>query len=193
MKCENKNEHKDCYTDEYGCHHDCGIGWNPNGRWCGECTREGKDCPAYNLQNNEYTSKDTSELSIVLMDKITASYNNYYKMWKDAVTKVDDIFDKNSTYILGLHNILSWVNNNIIKNKDEFLEYYLQPDNKMYFEMMLELDDFITHFYNYLSSCIATRLDNPYATYLDSLTIERLKDILFGPIDIVLYKKHTVS
>lgn len=137
----------------------------------------------------EYVSKNTSELSTILINKITDSYDNYYKMWKDAVTKTDDIFDNNSTYVLGLHNILSWVNNNIIKKKDEFLEYYLQPDNKMYFEMMLELDDFITHFYNYLNRCIATRLDNPYVTYLDSLTIERLKDILFSPIDFVLYKK----
>lgn len=28
------------YTDEVGGHHDNGIGWNPNGVWCGECTKE---------------------------------------------------------------------------------------------------------------------------------------------------------
>lgn len=30
---------EDCYTDEVGGHHDSGIGWAPNGRWCGECTK----------------------------------------------------------------------------------------------------------------------------------------------------------
>lgn len=29
----------DCYTDDAGGHHDSGIGWNPHGVWCGECTR----------------------------------------------------------------------------------------------------------------------------------------------------------
>lgn len=26
------------YTDEVGGTHDCGIGTNPKGRWCGECS-----------------------------------------------------------------------------------------------------------------------------------------------------------
>ena len=30
---------EDCYTDEIGGHHDSGIGWAPNGQWCGECTK----------------------------------------------------------------------------------------------------------------------------------------------------------
>ena len=29
----------DGYTDEVGGHHDGGIGWNPNGIWCGECVK----------------------------------------------------------------------------------------------------------------------------------------------------------
>lgn len=29
----------DCYIDELGGHHDCGVGWNPNGYWCGECPK----------------------------------------------------------------------------------------------------------------------------------------------------------
>lgn len=34
------------YVDDVGCLHDCAMGWNPNGVWCGECTRvSGKDCP----------------------------------------------------------------------------------------------------------------------------------------------------
>lgn len=34
-----ETEPGDVYTDEVGGHHDCGIGWNPNGIWCGECTK----------------------------------------------------------------------------------------------------------------------------------------------------------
>ena len=30
---------EDCYTDEIGGEHDSGIGWNPHGHWCGECTK----------------------------------------------------------------------------------------------------------------------------------------------------------
>ena len=26
------------YYDEVGGYHECAIGWNPNGIWCGECT-----------------------------------------------------------------------------------------------------------------------------------------------------------
>lgn len=36
---EISNSDDDCYTDEVGGHHDCGIGWNPNGYWCGECPK----------------------------------------------------------------------------------------------------------------------------------------------------------
>ncbi len=36
----------DCYTDDVGGHHDSGIGWNPNGHWCGECNITScRDCP----------------------------------------------------------------------------------------------------------------------------------------------------
>lgn len=27
------------YFDEVGGHHDSGMGWAPDGRWCGECTQ----------------------------------------------------------------------------------------------------------------------------------------------------------
>ena len=135
------------------------------------------------------TRKKLEEFSALLMNNIEDSYNKHYKVWKELVMRTDDIFDKDSTRILGLQNVLAWINKNILNRKDKFLEYYLQPDTKMYFEMMLELDDFVLRLYSYLSSSIATRLDNPYVAYLDNLTIERLKDILFNPIDIVLYKK----
>lgn len=33
------------YYDEVGGFHDCAIGWNPKGVWCGECTRVScRDC-----------------------------------------------------------------------------------------------------------------------------------------------------
>lgn len=45
---------EDVYIDEAGCHHDSGIGWNPQGVWCGECTRaNGRDCPNFNKTKEE--------------------------------------------------------------------------------------------------------------------------------------------
>ena len=39
---------EDCYTDEVGGHHDSGIGWAPNGQWCGECTKSScSKCPVW--------------------------------------------------------------------------------------------------------------------------------------------------
>ena len=36
---------EDCWTDEVGGHHDSGIGWAPNGQWCGECGKSScKNC-----------------------------------------------------------------------------------------------------------------------------------------------------
>jgi hypothetical protein len=47
-------QNEDIYVDETGCTHDCGIGWNPQGVWCGECTKaSGKDCPNYNKTKEE--------------------------------------------------------------------------------------------------------------------------------------------
>lgn len=38
-------EDSDSYYDEIGGFHSCAIGWNPNGVWCGECTKLScKDC-----------------------------------------------------------------------------------------------------------------------------------------------------
>lgn len=35
------------YYDEVGGFHSAAIGWNPNGVWCGECTRIScKNCPS---------------------------------------------------------------------------------------------------------------------------------------------------
>lgn len=34
------------FYDEVGGYHDCGIGWSPEGTWCGECTSAScKYCP----------------------------------------------------------------------------------------------------------------------------------------------------
>lgn len=41
-------------TDEVGGYHDSGIGWNPNGVWCGECARGScKGCPNENNVEDE--------------------------------------------------------------------------------------------------------------------------------------------
>lgn len=35
-----QEEYKDeSYRDEVGGVHDCGVAWNPNGVWCGECSK----------------------------------------------------------------------------------------------------------------------------------------------------------
>ena len=45
---------KEAYYDEVGGYHDCAEGWNPNGVWCGECTRPScKGCPSERVENNE--------------------------------------------------------------------------------------------------------------------------------------------
>ena len=43
-----------CYYDDVGGYHDCAIGWNPNGVWCGECTKAScRDCSSrYSEDNN---------------------------------------------------------------------------------------------------------------------------------------------
>ena len=43
------NEDIDCIKDEIGGVHDEGLGWNPNGVFCGECSNMNcKDCPSRN-------------------------------------------------------------------------------------------------------------------------------------------------
>jgi hypothetical protein len=45
---------EDCYTDEVGGHHDSGMGWAPNGHWCGECCKSScKDCKVWKAIKNE--------------------------------------------------------------------------------------------------------------------------------------------
>ena len=39
------------YYDDVGGYHDCAEGWNPNGVWCGECTRINcKNCPSESVK-----------------------------------------------------------------------------------------------------------------------------------------------
>lgn len=43
----------DAYYDDVGGFHDSGIGWNPNGVWCGECTKVScRDCSSRDLEEN---------------------------------------------------------------------------------------------------------------------------------------------
>lgn len=40
------SDNPEAYYDDVGGFHDCAIGWNPNGVWCGECTKAScRDCP----------------------------------------------------------------------------------------------------------------------------------------------------
>jgi hypothetical protein len=49
----------DCYTDDVGGHHDSGIGWNPNGHWCGECNITScRDCPNKYILNEDDEDDD---------------------------------------------------------------------------------------------------------------------------------------
>ena len=38
--------HPEAYYDDIGGFHDSGMGWNPNGNWCGECSKSTcRRCP----------------------------------------------------------------------------------------------------------------------------------------------------
>ena len=55
---------EDCYTDEVGGHHDSGMGWAPNGQWCGECTKSScSKCPVWKAIKTEI-ERDLSEKGI---------------------------------------------------------------------------------------------------------------------------------
>lgn len=39
------SDNDEAYFDDVGGFHDCAIGWNPKGVWCGECTMVScRDC-----------------------------------------------------------------------------------------------------------------------------------------------------
>ena len=55
---------EDCYTDEVGGHHDSGMGWAPNGQWCGECTKSScSKCPVWKAIKAEI-ERDLNEKGI---------------------------------------------------------------------------------------------------------------------------------
>ena len=42
------------YYDEVGGYHDCAEGWNPNGVWCGECTKKScANCPSKDIKEDK--------------------------------------------------------------------------------------------------------------------------------------------
>ena len=44
--------HPEAYYDDIGGFHDSGMGWNPNGNWCGECSKSTcRECP--NIKSKE--------------------------------------------------------------------------------------------------------------------------------------------
>lgn len=56
---------EDCYIDEVGGHHDSGIGWAPNGHWCGECTKSScSKCSVWKAIKVEI-ERDLNERTIV--------------------------------------------------------------------------------------------------------------------------------
>lgn len=56
---------EDCYTDEVGGHHDSGMGWAPNGHWCGECTKSScSKCSVWKAIKAEI-ERDLNERTIV--------------------------------------------------------------------------------------------------------------------------------
>ena len=45
----------EAYYDEVGGFHDSCIGWNPNGIWCGECTKKScANCPSKDIKEEKY-------------------------------------------------------------------------------------------------------------------------------------------
>ena len=45
---------EDCWTDEIGGYHDSGMGWAPNGHWCGECCKSScKGCKVWEVKKWE--------------------------------------------------------------------------------------------------------------------------------------------
>jgi hypothetical protein len=59
LMCEDPLEDEDHYIDEIGGIHDGGIGYNPQGLWCGECVRVTcKGC------TNEHIKKPETEDNI---------------------------------------------------------------------------------------------------------------------------------
>ena len=45
---------EDCWTDAIGGHHDSGMGWAPDGHWCGECCKSScKGCKVWEAKKWE--------------------------------------------------------------------------------------------------------------------------------------------
>ena len=47
-------DYEDAYYDEVGGFHDGAEGWNPNGVWCGECTKKSCiNCPSKDIKEDK--------------------------------------------------------------------------------------------------------------------------------------------
>lgn len=48
-------DYDEAYFDEVGGFHDCAEGWNPNGVWCGECTKAScANCSSKDSKKEDY-------------------------------------------------------------------------------------------------------------------------------------------
>jgi len=47
------------YIDNVGGQHSCGVGWNPNGLWCGECSTSTCEGCAY-----EFATEDLKQVTL---------------------------------------------------------------------------------------------------------------------------------
>ena len=46
--------HPEAHYDDIGGFHDSGMGWNPNGSWCGECSKLScRECPNIKLKEED--------------------------------------------------------------------------------------------------------------------------------------------
>lgn len=86
----------DCYTDDVGGEHDSGIGWNPRGHWCGECTIAScRDCPCKNKP---------AEKAIHLV------YGTYYATpWEETLLKITSDYEKAKDAVEKFRETGNWI------------------------------------------------------------------------------------
>lgn len=50
---KDNNDADEGFYDDIGGYHEAGMGWNPNGNWCGECSQSTcRECPNKIQQEN---------------------------------------------------------------------------------------------------------------------------------------------
>lgn len=69
-------EWEDCgYTDDVGGRHDSGVGWTPDGRYCGPCSYEScNGCKVWEWKQNYKTTADSKKFISSLTARINRSF-----------------------------------------------------------------------------------------------------------------------